>query len=494
MDVLVATLPKVSSVIAGLITTLIVKLSGTPCAASDPPAFPKPTLGPDPLGARTRESEELYEIMKTVHELMTWTEQCLCEFNEDISWNDSVLDVMEVESLVPLLRQATILTPYAIHKPLHYRVQETSIYAMIFIVETRLHLFCYERQWMAMAAEDHVTLQDFPTISATVSSSLEDPFLYIPCSSLRATACHLSDSWFFLNTRDQTIDLDELTATIYWLYSRTALLVNTAYDDEILDEGGYAQQLDEDRNKWVANLDFVGAFAPFFAKVAQDLQLLGMLENRTKAPTQNMLSFVESHRTRFRKWIRSQLTKAVADDLVNKYARNYCLVEEIVDVGQTVRTERRERLEFGAFKVIDDVFEKFGGGCENKNKNKALILNTLWTFSISYLLEQKHGDTRFVQHIFQPRIDPRELLGSTPLQHPLLCRIPVRNVFVVLLDRQTCYGPFPDILDAFLVWLFVLERDWKTRLRHQTTGLWVSLAGLYRKTTELSIRERLGTS
>jgi len=417
--------------------------------------------------------------MKSVSELMNWTTQCLVDFNHDVVWQNSVLDPIELQALLPELRSASLMTRLDIHRSVPFRVQETSMYHMIFVIETRCHLFCYQREWMSIDPEHFHGLSDLPSIRSLVSNGSPDPFLFMTMSALRHTCVAVADEWLQMTTggcetptRQHKVDPEELTEAIYWLFSRTALIMNTAYEDDIMDEPGYTQQLND--TKFIVNLDFACCVAPFFYAVAQDLELYSRLNQRM---VQNTTKSLLGTKDTLERWLRGIVHDATADDLVNKFAQNYCEIEGLADVGASLRTETIARPEFHAHKTIEEHLQ----ACQEEENENLGLRNSIWIFVLSYMMEQQFVDLDFVNHIFFPRLNPRDFEPCSPVvskidTHPIITRIPIQNDYVVCSDQDTVIGVFDDILDAFLVWYHLLSQSFQTRLRHQTTLQWVDLS------------------
>ena len=480
-----------NSMVAGQVRRLIEKLQGRN-VSHVVKSKSRRVFGPVPkMRKEARDAGPLFEIMKSIDELMDWTTQCLNDFNNDVVWKDEVLDPIELQTLLPMLRLATLTTRYDIHRLVAFRVQETCMYHMIFVLETRCHLFCFQREWMSIDPEEHHRLEDLPSINAIIPNGSPDPFLFMSLGALRHTCVAIADLWLHFTTdqseeqkRFPKVDPEELTEIIYWLYSRTALLMNNAYEDDIMDEKGYVQQLTNEL--YLVNLDFMCCVQPFFLAVAQDIELFTRLGQRSAED--EISTQVLDRREPVERWLRGIIHAATADDLVNKYAQNYCEVEGIADVGASLRTETIARPEFHAHRTIEEHLEA--------NADNRSMLNTIWIFVLSYMMEQQFTDLNFVDHIFYPRLNPRDFEPNSQPQsqlgtHPIITRIPMQNDYVVCEDQDTVIGVFDDILDAFLVWYHVLKAKHLTRLRHQTTNQWIDLSSIDSKIARASRAQRL---
>ena len=254
--------------------------------------------------------------------------------------------------------------------------------------------------------------------------------------------------------------------------------MNNAYDDEIMDEPGYTQQLTSE--EFLVNLDFVACVSPFFYKVAQDFDVYGRLSTVQTAPSESLSAFLTERRGPVEQWLRGIIHAATADDLVNKYAQNYCEVEALGDVGASLRTETLARPEFHAHKTIEAHLEA--------SREDQFLQNTIWTFVLAYMFEQQYGDLNFVEHVYYPRINPRDLLddcgcecSSQINEHPIIVRTPIVNKYVVCDSATTVIGVFEDILSAFLVWEHLLSEGYRSRIRHQDTHQWTDLSTIRSK-------------
>lgn len=468
------------SVVGGLVRRLIEQLTQPPPRPhvhGTTIEKPLPKLGTPPKD-EVRDASPMFELMKTVSELMKWTTQCLNDSIDDVTWTDDVLNPMELEELLPKLRSATIMTRYNIHRNVPYNVKETNVYQMIFVIETRLHLFCYEREWMARDLKDHVTLDSLPTIAAMVPDGCQDPFLFMSMSATRHVGVKISNKWMHLS-RESGIDTDELTEAVYWLFSRVSILLNYPYEDDVMDEGGFVQQISE--THFMADLDFLAAVAPFFYGVSSDFELYSRLLECHEPPSQELQDYVSQSRAGLESWVRHVLERAVADDLVMKYAEAYCKTEALMDIGGTMRTETVVTPEFGKYKQIEAFIE-------DASSNQ-ILLNTVWCFAMSYILEQSFMALQFVHTIYRPRLEPKFLEGNM-FSHPLIVRIPIINNFAVLSERNKCIGVFSDLFDAVLVWFWVLKTHYRARVRHQESNLWIDLSSIQTK-IERFTRSRL---
>jgi hypothetical protein len=483
-------LPTARSVIGGLVCTLLDQLLPAlrePLESLEPqPATRRrvelPSVGRPPK-KRSSDAAVMSVCAATIHELLMWTEQCMIEFKDNIPWNDNVLDVLEIEGLLPRLRVATTMTKLDLCAVVPFRVQDTSLYAILFVVETRLHLFCYEREWLSTDADDFISVRNYPSIQRFVPPMYHDLFLFAPISSMRGTAVAIVDQWCRINTgENREVGVGALISCALWLFGRCALLLNRPYDEEIMDEEGYVQEIED--GTFTTNLDFLNAMSAFFVSLASDLRLNSGLAECTSPPPPSTPSRVANHAALVH-CLRRILLMAAADDLVNKFAKNYCEVETLCDFGGALRVESLPRLDFQKYKTIDDLFDEF------LEAEPRMMRNALWVFALSYMLEQQHGDTLFVQHVFFPRLDPRKLTPENlPAQHPIICRVPISNAYVVVYrdgeegsggGSTRGVGPFNCVLDAFLTFLDVLATKFRCRLRHQRSGLWVDLSAIQRK-------------
>ena len=107
--------PSENSIVGGLVKRLIEKMRGPPNQRVS--AGLAAVFGPVPKTRNeARDAGPLYELVKTVKELMEWTTQCLDDFNQDLQWKDQVLDAVELQQLLPELREATLVTRYDIQR------------------------------------------------------------------------------------------------------------------------------------------------------------------------------------------------------------------------------------------------------------------------------------------------------------------------------------------------------------------------------------------
>ena len=164
---------------------------------------------------------------------------------------------------------------------------------------------------------------------------------------------------------------------------------------------------------------------------------------------------------------------------MNKFAENMCEASDLADVGGSVRTEARVRHDFNTHKTIEAHLD------DPASEDDHLLRNAIWTFVLCYAFEQQYGDLGFLQHVYYPRLNPRDLTSevadSKLNDHPIIVRIPIVNMYAVCNTGQTIIGVFPDMLSAFLVWCDLVEREYRCRIRHQTTQQWTDLTSLRSK-------------
>ena len=467
------------SQMARLVVRLIEKLYAP---RSEHIARNAPRIGTPPPN-QTADYEPLFAIMETTNELMQFSQQCHEESETGLVWDDEVLfptelDRSETEAEEPLLRQlrrAKIRSTYNILKAVPFHLEETSIAQLIFLVETRLHLFCYKREWLRKPMEEHATAAEFPSLRSVIPSKWNSPFLQAPLTEILGIADAISAKWHCLNTSEAFfVDLDELQTAIYWLYSKAALFLNLEWLDSDLDLDSMRQQTvdgeDEAIHRFRANLPLLNVFSGFFDSVFRDLELLSMLQERNAQATPDSLAYKTSLSVGLVEFLRHTLKESIVDDdLVRKWVRNLAQVAALADIGKSLpnRVSQVDSTDQNC-KSMDEVMER----CSDN----PFTMETVWCFALSYTMRQFCSDLDFVDYLYIPRLDPKELLNPKPLAHPLILRIPLENKYVVLIDRTTCVGACASIGDAFLIWLWYLHDRHSDRVRHQKYDtVWQSL-------------------
>ena len=415
----------------------------------------------------------MYRVAKHVVQLMALTEQCLYRTTHDEPIDEEVLDLEEVEDLVSHLRTAVALTEHPIHEEFEYKPNHrTSLGSMLFVLETRLHLFCHAREWEATPFEDHASLADYPRVAAQVDAC-ETPFLFLSLSQLWTLCKNLTDRWYDWNRDDASrVDVGALADVVHHAFARTALLVNTAYERDTLDVSEYVQPIEVGENPHVVlNHEFVWDFGLVFHALFRELMVFqNVMERAATEPSAAQRTLLARYRPHVHDWLMDTMASAVGDALVAKFEDFYQTVEKAVDVGLSIRNNHLQRLDFDRYKRLEELFEH----------SDPVIVDAAYKFALHYVLQQQCQSLPWLGYVCHERTTPRVLWTEWTKDFPRILRVPLVNTYCLVVDDAT-QTIFEHPLDAWIVWLYHLRDHCNARIRHPETGLWVSFEKLLRK-------------
>ena len=428
-----------------------------------------PTFAPPPT-CTLATALPMHRIMRLVVELMSATERCLYRTNNDDPLDEAVVNVDEIDELAVDLREAIALTDCPIHEEFEYKPNHrTSVGTMLFVIETRLHLFCRFREWEATPHEDHATLASYPRVTI---GPCDTPFLFASLSQLWTLCKNLTDRWNDWN-RDEAsrVDVAALVNVIHHLFARVTLLANHPYQRDTLDVSEYVQPVQVAEDPIVAlNPEFMWDFALVFHDLFKEVVVFQrVMRGPDPDPTPHETALLARYRPHVKAWLHATLAAAQGDDLVAKFEDFYHEVEQAVDVGRPIRVGRLQRLDFDQYQSIEELF----------SHADPVIVDSAYKFAIHYVLEQHCNALPWLGYVCHERIEPRLLWTKWTSGFPRILRVPLINAYAVVVDSEN-QTVFEDPLDAWIVWLYSVRDNCQCKIRHPVTGLWVSFAKLLR--------------
>ena len=452
---------------------LVRELTPSKCQAGQPEASvvePPPFVPPPPCTLST--ALPMHRIARLVVAIMAATEQCLYRTNNDDALDEAVLNVDEIEELAGDLRTAIALTEYPVHEEFEYKPNSrTSLGTMLFVIETRLHLFCRFREWEATPLEDHATLASYPSLALHLGPC-DTPFLFASLSQLWTLCKNLTDRWNDWNRDDASrVDVAALAAVIHHLFARVTLLTNTPYERDTLDVSEYVQPVEvSDNPRVILNPSFMWDFALVFHSIFQEVLVFqSVMGGADTDPTPTQGALLARYRPHVKAWLHATLAAAQGDDLVSKFEEFYHSVEQAVDVGLPIRVGRLQRLDFDQYKEIEALF----------SHPDPVIVDSAYKFAIHYVLEQHCNALPWLGYVCHERIRPSTLWTKWTAGFPRILRVPLLNSYAVVVDSEE-QTVFEHPLDAWIVWLYAVRDNCQGKIRHPESGLWVSFAKLLR--------------